>query len=134
MTKGFFLVLITLVLVIITLFIIAYAPSGSGSPDFDQPATSWSSIGKLISLFVPPLIFSFFNNNSVKIIFAIYQCFLGLVFLGIILLGFIFSNGFNVSISDGGFWIMCIGIIGTVISIISVFDIARGIKENSVVN
>ncbi|MDX8046281.1 hypothetical protein SH601_09780 [Gracilibacillus sp. S3-1-1] len=134
MAKRFLMVLITMILAIITLFIVAYVPSGSGAPDFDQPATSWSSIGKLVSLFVPPLILSFFNNHSVKIIFVIYQCFLGLVFLGIILLGFIFSNGFNVSISDGGFWIMCIGIIGTVISIISIFDIARGFKRNSVVN
>ncbi|MBY7141543.1 hypothetical protein KFZ56_00150 [Virgibacillus sp. NKC19-3] len=124
----------TMIVAFAALVITANTTPASDTVVLDEPTDMWSSIGKLMVLFLPPFILSLFKHSSVKIIAAIYQVFIILVFLGVILLGIIFSNGFHLSLSSGGFWISALGVIGMIGSMVSIISTVRELKRNSVIH
>ncbi|WP_024371974.1 hypothetical protein [Exiguobacterium sp. ZOR0005] len=122
MFKRFSLAFLTMILAIATLFIAAKNSVGDNVISFDQPEVMKISIGIVVLLFLPPLILSFFNNNVVKVINAAYQAFIVLTFLGLIPVGFMIPNGMMTII---------ISILGTIVSIASVFVVIFNTPKTS---
>src|SRR5699024_12298347 len=78
---------------------------------YDEPACLWLSIVMVVLLFLPLFLLSYFNHLVVKIISALCQSIIVLSFLSLIPIGIIAPNGF---------WLSMIGIIGTIVSILSI--------------
>lgn len=109
--KRFFLVLLTLIMSIVVMLVAAKNSPGEHVISFDEPIILMISIGIVVFLFIPPLAMSFFGNLVVRIISAVYQCFIVLTFLGLIPIGFLIPDGF---------WTILVSIAGTFVSIASV--------------
>ncbi|WP_029191019.1 hypothetical protein [Ornithinibacillus scapharcae] len=92
MLKRFSMVFLTLVFAIVMLLLAAKNPTGPNTVSFDEPVALLLSLGTLVLLFVPPLILSFFNNFTVKIISAIYQGFVVLGYLILIPVGYLIPS------------------------------------------
>jgi len=122
MFKRFSIVFLTMVLAIVALFLAAKHPTGPNTVSFDEPVGLWISLGMLVAFFLPPLIFSFFNNLAVKVISAIYQAFIVIKFLILIPVGF-FVPGFSVIV---------IGVLGAIASICSIIvTVLVGLKKKN---
>lgn len=120
MVKRISMVFLTMVLAIIALLLAAKYPTGPNTVSFDEPVGFWIYFVMLIVLFLPPLILSFFNHLAVKIMSAIYQVFIVISFLGLIPVGFIIPS----------FWVITVGVIGTIVSICSIIiTILVGLKK-----
>lgn len=123
MLKRFSMVFLTMILAIVALLIATQHPTGPNTVSFDEPVGLMISLGMLVALFLPPFIFSFFNNLAVKIISAIYQAFIVISFLIIIPVGF-FVPAFSLII---------IGVLGAIVSICSIIvTILVGLKKKNV--
>ena len=105
------MVFLTMILAVIAILTAAKHPTGPNSVSYDEPVGLWLSIGMTVLLFLPPFILAFFNHIAVKIISALYQCFIAFGFLGLILVVFFIPNGF---------WIGIIAIVGTLVTICSI--------------
>lgn len=71
----FSMVLLTMVIPIAAAFIIAKTPTGLNTTD--ETADPWLSMAKLISLFIPAFILSFFHISSVFDVYSdrsYYSC------------------------------------------------------------
>lgn len=110
MLKRLLMMISTMLLAIIAVLIAARYPTGPNTVSFDRPVELWLSVGMLVVLFIPPLIFAFFNNPVTNIISVIYQSFIVLSFLILIPVGFIAPS----------FWVSGVGILGTIVSICSI--------------
>jgi len=122
MLKRFSMVFLTMVFAIVALFIAAKYPTGPNTVSFDEPVGLLISLGMLVALFLPPLIFSFFNNLTIKVISAIYQAFIVISFLIIIPIGFFVP----------AFPIIIIGVLGAIVSICSIIvTILVGLKKKN---
>src|SRR5690625_5263264 len=116
------MVFLTMVLAIVALFLATKHPTGPNTVSFDEPVGLLISLGMLVALFLPPLIFSFFNNLAVKVISAIYQAFIVISFLIIVPVGF-FVPAFSIII---------IGVLGAIVSICSIIvTILVGLKKKN---
>src|SRR5699024_8674762 len=116
MAKRFLMLVFTLVLAVTAILIAAIHPTGPNTVSYDEPAGLWLSIGMVVVLFL-----SYFNHLVVKIISALCQLIIVLSFLTLIPIGIIAPNGF---------WLSMIGMIGTIVSILSiVVTIMVGLKS-----
>lgn len=121
MAKRFLMLVFTLVLAVTAILIAAIHPTGPNTVSYDEPAGLWLSIGMVVVLFLPLFLLSYFNYLVVKIISALCQSIIVLSFLTLIPIGIIAPNGF---------WLSMIGMIGTIVSILSiVVTIMVGLKS-----
>src|SRR5699024_6048192 len=121
MAKRLLMLVFTLVLVVTAILIAAIHPTGPNTVSYDEPAGLWLSIVMLVVLFLPLFLLSYFNHLVVKIISALCQSIIVLSFLSLIPIGIIAPNGF---------WLSMLGIIGTIVSILSiVVTIMVGLKS-----
>ena|SRR5690625_267577 len=111
MFLRFSMVFLTMVLSVVILLIAAQHPTGPNTVSFDDPVGFWISLGMLVAFFVPPLVLSFFNNLTVKVISAIYQSFIVIHFFILIPVGYLIP-GVSISV---------IGTLGALVSIGSIF-------------
>lgn len=120
MGKRISLVLLIMILAITALFFAASHPTGPNTVSFGEPINLLLSLGTLVFLLMPPFILAFFNHIAVSIISAIYQAFIVLFFLGLILVGILIPS----------MWILGIGVLGAITSIISIIvTILDGLKK-----
>lgn len=105
------MVLLTMIVAIVAVLIAANNKTGE-TISYDEPILFWIGIGTIALFFLPPLILSFFSNNSARITSIIFQSFIALSFLGLI--------PAIVLDPDSGVWASTIGIIGTIVSICSI--------------
>lgn len=123
MFKRFSMVFLTMVLAIVALLITAKHPTGPNTVSFDEPVGLLISLGMIVALFLPPLILSFFNNLTVKVISAIYQAFIVISFLFILPIGFIVP----------AYSIVIIGVLGAIVSICSIIvTLLVGLKNKNI--
>lgn len=121
MAKRFLMLVFTLILAVTAILIAAIHPTGPNTVSYDEPAGLWLSIGMVVVLFLPLFLLSYFNHLVVKIISALCQSIIVLSFLTLIPIGIIAPNGF---------WLSMIGMIGTIVSILSiVVTIMVGLKS-----
>ena|SRR5699024_1706868 len=121
MAKRFLMLVFTLALAVTAILIAAIHPTGPNTVSYDEPVSLWLSIGMVVVLFLPLLLLSYFNHLAVKIISALCQSFIVLSFLTLIPIG---------GIAPNGFWLSMIGMIGTIVSILSiVVTIMVGLKS-----
>jgi len=125
MFKRVLFVLLTLMMAIIATLIATKDSPGKNTISYDEPAILFLSIGIIVLLFVPPIIMSFFRHSIVKVISAVYQCFIVIVFIGLIPVGFIIPNGFLTII---------VSILGTVISIASIAVTLKTVPRKEVLS
>src|SRR5699024_9573481 len=121
MAKRFLMLVFTLVLAVTAILIAAIHPTGPNTVSYDEPAGLWLSIGMVFVLFLPLFLLSYFNHLVVKFICDLCKSFIVLSFLSLIPIEIIAPNGF---------WLSMIGIIGTIVSILSiVVTIMVGLKS-----
>src|SRR5699024_11147900 len=121
MAKRFLMLVFTLILAVTAILIAAIHPTGPNTDSYDEQAGLWLSIGMVLVLFLQLFLLSYYNNLFVTFISALYQSIIVLSFITLIPIGIIAPNGF---------WLSIIGMIGTIVSILSiVVTIMVGLKS-----
>src|SRR5699024_1045483 len=111
----------TLVLAVTAILLAAIHQTGPNTVSYDEPAGLWLSIGLIVVLFLPLFLLSYLHHFVVNIISTLCQSIIVLSFLTLIPIGIIAPNGF---------WLSMIGMIGTIVSILSiVVTIMVGLKS-----
>ncbi|MBB4826273.1 hypothetical protein HNO89_003532 [Sporosarcina luteola] len=114
---------LTFAFAIIAVLLRANYPTGPHTITFDQSILLIMSIGTVVMLFIKPIILAFFDHMTFRIVSAIYQAFLAIIFLGLMLVGFLFPS----------VWVIVIGIGGAIVNIGSIIaKMVAGTKGSAV--